>query len=142
MVMAREANYHGSTQLVSVFDKLLREHPDMEFKIDDGPVALPMSGDGIMLVLGHLIRNSASHCATEIQLEAQTNSLIVHDNGPGVSEGNRGRIFDPFFTKRRETGGTGMGLYIVFSLLQAHGAEISLALSDKGARFEVRFDVK
>ncbi len=142
MVMAREANYHGSTQLVSVFDKLLREHPEMEFKVEGGAVALPMSGDGIMLVLGHLIRNSASHGATEIQLEAQLNKLIVQDNGPGVSDGNRGRIFDPFFTTRRETGGTGMGLYIVSSLLQAHGAEISLAASDKGARFVVGFGVK
>ena len=66
----------------------------------------------------------------------------MQDNGPGVSDGNRGRIFDPFFTTRRETGGTGMGLYIVSSLLQAHGAEITLAASDKGARFEVGFGVK
>lgn len=142
MVLAREANYHGSVQLVSLFDKLMTEHPDMEFKVDGGAVSLPLSGDGLMLVLGHLIRNSALHSASEVSLAASENLLVVQDNGPGVSEGNRSRLFDAFFTTRRETGGTGMGLYIVSSLLQAHGAKISLAPSEAGARFEISFDSK
>lgn len=142
MVMAREANYHGSAQLVSLFDKLMSEHPDMEFKVEGGAVNLPLSGDGVLLVLGHLIRNSASHGATEVALHASEGLLRVQDNGPGISEGNRSRVFDPFFTTRRETGGTGMGLYIVSSLLQAHNATISLGQSETGTAFEIKFGVK
>ena len=142
MVMAREANYHGSAQLVSLFDGLTKDHPDVGFDVDGGTVSLPMSGDGLMLILGHLIRNSASHGATKVSLMAAPNVLIVEDNGPGVSAGNRSRVFDPFFTTRRETGGTGMGLYIIASLLQAHGAVIALGESKVGARFEIRFDPK
>jgi two-component system, OmpR family, sensor kinase len=62
----------------------------------------------------------------------------VHDDGPGISPGNRDRVFDPFFTTRREQGGTGMGLAIVSALLQAHGGSIMLEQSDAGARFMVR----
>jgi signal transduction histidine kinase len=142
MVMAREANYHGSAQLVSLFDKLMTEHADIEFRVEGGAVELPMSGDGLLLILGHLIRNSASHGATEVAFHAQENLLRVRDNGPGISEGNQSRVFDPFFTTRRETGGTGMGLYSVSSLLQAHNAEISLAQSDAGALFEIKFQAK
>jgi signal transduction histidine kinase len=39
--------------------------------------------------------------------------IKVADNGEGVSPNNRGRIFDSFFTTRRDSGGTGMGLAIV-----------------------------
>lgn len=142
MVVAREANYQGTSQVVSLFDALISEHPDMEFAVDGGTISLPMSRGGLMLVLGHLIRNSGLHGATKIVLNASENLLIVHDNGPGISQGNHSRVFDAFFTTRRETGGTGMGLYIVSSLLQAHGAKISLAQSDTGAQFEIRFAMK
>lgn len=50
---------------------------------------------------------------------------------------NRDRIFDVFFTTRRESGGTGMGLGIVRSLLRAHGGSIRLAPSDAGTAFEI-----
>lgn len=139
MVLARDANYRGSTQLVSLFDTLMQDHPSAVFDVEGGAVEIPMSGDGLLLVLGHLIRNSLSHGATHIKLVVSQMTLTIEDNGPGVSEGNRSRVFDPFFTTRRETGGTGMGLYIVASLLQAHGAKIELERALAGARFKITF---
>jgi signal transduction histidine kinase len=62
----------------------------------------------------------------------------VADNGEGISSGNRDRVFEPFFTTRRESGGTGMGLQIVRSMLQAHGGTIELLPSTSGAAFELR----
>ena len=59
----------------------------------------------------------------------------VTDDGVGVSPGNRARIFDPFFTTRRAEGGTGLGLGIVRALLRAHGGDIDLAESERGAAF-------
>jgi signal transduction histidine kinase len=47
-------------------------------------------------------------------------------------------VFEPFFTTRREAGGTGMGLQIVRSMLAAHGGAIQLLPSDAGAVFEIR----
>ena len=53
--------------------------------------------------------------------------LDVADDGRGVSAANRERIFEHFFTTRREQGGTGLGLGIVRALLAAHGGRIELA---------------
>ena len=61
--------------------------------------------------------------------------MTVLDNGDGVSRNNRSRIFDSFFTTRRESGGAGMGLAIVRSMLHAHGGAIRLLEYDTGAAF-------
>ena len=63
--------------------------------------------------------------------------LSVEDDGPGVSAANRERIFTPFFTTARERGGTGMGLAVVSSLVQAHDGSLSLEPSAQGARFVI-----
>ena len=66
--------------------------------------------------------------------------MLAQDDGIGIAQGNAGRVFDPFFTTRRDTGGTGMGLSIVRSLLAARGGQIDLHPSDIGACFLITFD--
>jgi signal transduction histidine kinase len=51
-------------------------------------------------------------------------TIRVEDNGPGIAPANRSRIFDAFFTTRPE--GTGMGLVIVRSVIQAHGGRLEV----------------
>ena len=58
--------------------------------------------------------------------------LAFRDDGPGIPVGDRERIFEPFFTNRRSMGGTGLGLPIIRSLLQAHHGTISLEQADGG----------
>lgn len=103
----------------------------------DGEVPLPP--EALALVLEHLAGNARAQGAGRVEVSAEADRLVVQDDGPGVSEGNRERIFEPFFTTRRAEGGTGMGLAIVARVLEAHGAEIALVPSTRGARFEVRF---
>ena len=52
---------------------------------------------------------------------------------------NREKIFDAFFTTRRDTGGTGMGLSIVQAVMASHGGSIRLLPSDAGVAFELQF---
>ncbi|MBN9304006.1 MAG: two-component sensor histidine kinase [Devosia sp. 67-54] len=93
-------------------------------------------------VFGQLLRNAAEHGASAVRIEAARDDgmlrIRVSDNGSGVSPGNRDRVFEPFFTTRREAGGTGMGLQIVRAMLAAHGGSIRLLPSDSGATFELR----
>jgi len=65
--------------------------------------------------------------------------IVVHDDGPGISEGNVDKIFESFFTTNRSEGGTGLGLSIVRSLMRAHGGDIELLESEQGAKFRLRF---
>lgn len=67
----------------------------------------------------------------------------VQDFGPGISEGNRDKIFRRFFTLRPDgaPAGTGLGLSIVQSVAQAHGAAISFDTSPNGTTFKVALPV-
>ncbi len=103
--------------------------------------AVSLGPEALKAVLQQLIRNAAEHGATLVRIDAAPSGgmlrVRVADNGTGISPGNRDRIFEPFFTTRRESGGTGMGLQIVRSMLAAHGGTIELVPSDQGAAFEL-----
>ncbi|GAB5438946.1 sensor histidine kinase [Falsiruegeria mediterranea] len=140
---AREPAYHGSCRLNDILANLQVQHPDLDLTVRGGDIALPLSGQGLQIVLTHLLDNASQHRATrltvEVTQERTTPTIRFADDGPGVSPGNQAHVFEPFFTSRRDTGGTGMGLPIVRNLLQAHGAEIALVPTDKGACFMVSF---
>lgn len=132
---AREVRYLGQTKLSVVAPGLIGP----EIVVEGANVPLPMAAAGMALVLGHLVRNAAEHGATRVVLTAQGRELRVQDNGTGISAGNRARVFEPFFTTGRATGGTGMGLSIVRNILAAHGGEIALADGPGPTCFVIRF---
>src|SRR5712671_3319638 len=78
-------------------------------------------------VLTNLFLNSVAHAfpdgkagAVDIQVRASGKDnveIIFSDNGVGMSLDVRRRAFDPFFTTRRDQGGTGLGLHIVYSIV-------------------------
>lgn len=103
------------------------------------PVAVPE--EAIETVLGVLLENSRQAGATRAAISAVAGpaavTLTVTDDGPGVAEADRERLFEPFFTSHRADGGTGLGLPIARSLLAASNGRIGLTVSEVGARFEV-----
>jgi signal transduction histidine kinase len=90
------------------------------------------------MVIAHLVGNARENGAGQVTCTMEPDCLRISDDGPGISQGNRNRIFDPYFTTNRDTGGTGMGLPIVRRMLEAHGAEIRLA-DGPGTVFEILF---
>jgi signal transduction histidine kinase len=137
LALAREPLGRGPAHVSDVVAGL-DPHPGLEITLT-GDSTLPIDAEALSAVLGHLAGNAAHHCADRLELQASGKSLIVQDNGPGIAPGNRDRVFDPFFTTRRSTGGTGMGLAIVRTMLQAVGGEIALEPSETGARFRIEF---
>jgi len=97
-------------------------------------------------VLNNLSDNSLQHGASKIKITTKLNRksnqqsifLNFHDNGSGISQSNRKRIFTPFFTTKRESGGTGLGLGIVESILKASDGKIMNQEVDSGALFIVQ----
>ncbi len=100
---------------------------------------LPISTQDLARVLTQLAGNAAAHGATTVWLSAGPQTLEIEDNGRGVRPGDRDRVFDPFFTTRRADGGTGMGLTIVRTLIEAAGGTIALRDTRDGAAFRVSF---
>ncbi len=72
----------------------------------------------------------------EVDRQHRVSRVCVDDNGPGIPDAERVRVFQPFFTTR--SAGTGLGLAIVQKIVLAHNGRVSVADSPRGgARFEL-----
>jgi two-component system sensor histidine kinase PilS (NtrC family) len=119
--------------------RLVREHPDCpaEAVIDLAGGATPMEGDEDLLhrVVSNLVLNAVQASGKGARVVVRTGRAATHelpggagienpvfltvtDNGPGIPEGLRARLFEPFVTGR--VGGTGLGLAIVQRAVEAH----------------------
>ncbi|NLL13831.1 MAG: PAS domain-containing protein [Fibrobacter sp.] len=72
------------------------------------------------------------------QLQDEENILItISDNGTGIPEANRSRIFDPFFSTRPPGQGTGLGLSISHKIIEEHGGRIFFDCIDDVTVFSI-----
>ena len=76
--------------------------------------------------------------ATRLEPAARVARITFTDNGPGVPEALRSRIFEPFYTSKPVGVGTGVGLSFSYGVVAAHGGHIALeSPRSGGARFVV-----
>ncbi|HVN36031.1 MAG TPA: PAS domain S-box protein, partial [Casimicrobiaceae bacterium] len=69
-------------------------------------------------------------------------SIAVADNGPGIPEHLRKRVFEPYFTTKPMGAGTGVGLAVSLGIVEAHGGTLTAACPlDGGAVFTIRLPV-
>jgi nitrogen fixation/metabolism regulation signal transduction histidine kinase len=115
--------------------------PSAELSLELCAAPLPVRIDTMMLkrCLDNLVRNAAQalepqppphRIVIRSERTEQYAVLEVHDNGPGISESERQRVFDPYFTTKTE--GTGLGLPIVKKVVLEHGGEIQCTSSALG----------
>lgn len=94
------------------------------------PARVAMAPETLESVLSNLVDN-ARHHAENVEIGAQRVDdrvrIEVRDDGPGISRANLPKVFDRFFTTRREEGGSGLGLAIVRVLVEAHGGRVDVA---------------
>jgi signal transduction histidine kinase len=102
--------------------------------------------DELARAVRNLLDNAARHTCSTITVElVETDNeirLVVADDGPGVPEDQRDRIFERFTrlddARARDNGGTGLGLAITHEIVVAHGGSITLD-DAPGARFVMAF---
>jgi two-component system OmpR family sensor kinase len=95
--------------------------------------------------IGNLLRNAQKYCEGEVLLSARRGAgveIAVDDDGPGIPEDERARIFEPFYrldrSRDRATGGFGLGLSIAYKAVALHGGTIRVEQSPLGgARFVI-----
>ena len=114
-------------------------------------VEAPASVDGdpelLTQMLVNLVENALRHAGPGAQVTvtvgwlARAPMLAVKDNGPGVPEAERERLFDRFYRleRSRSTPGSGLGLALVAAVAKLHGAEVSLLPARPGLEARVTF---
>ena len=94
--------------------------------------------------VGNLVKNATQAIGTkndgkiEVRLEATEKAFViaVKDNGKGIKEEDKGRIFLPNFTTK--TGGSGVGLSLTYNIVQAAGGTIDFESTEgEGAEFVI-----
>jgi signal transduction histidine kinase len=100
--------------------------------------------DELQQALFNVIRNAVQACGKHgvirIGLEEHGDSVdvLVRDNGPGIPEEHRSKVFDPFFSTKGPDDGEGLGLYIVRQIVLRHGGDIQVT-SGEGTTFTLSF---
>ncbi len=97
----------------------------------NGAQAMQLKGGGKLTITTRLIPQEESV------------ELRVQDTGEGIAPENLSKIFDPFFTTKPEGKGVGLGLAVLYGIVQAHEGEVEVASQrNEGTTFTVTLPVK
>jgi signal transduction histidine kinase len=116
------------------------------------------SRDALDRIAANLLDNACRHASTTVVVDVRAEVgaggdpgrtgavgqvlLTVTDDGPGIPEADRSRVFDRFTrlddARARDDGGSGLGLAIVRELVRLHGGQVRLTDASPGVRAEVR----
>jgi two-component system NtrC family sensor kinase len=132
--------------LVSHKLKLLNVATDVE--LDETLPELPCDASQMQQVVLNLVMNAAEatrphgagrvRVATRRGADADSVVLEVTDDGEGIPKAALDRIFDPFFTTKDDGKGVGLGLAVVYGIVESHGGRIDVrAREGRGTTFEV-----
>ena len=129
--------------LVNQEAQRLRKLGDLTVTVTAPPVRI--QGDPVQLAraLRNLVDNAARHAGGRVDLSMQILGdairVVVEDDGPGIPEADRERVFERFVrldeSRTRASGGTGLGLAIAREISAAHGGSLHVEAGAHGARF-------
>ena len=117
----------------------------------DGVEAVPLRGDPVALrrAFANLVDNAVKYgerARVHLRVSEANCVVDIDDDGPGIAEGLQDRVFEPFFraeqSRNRDTGGIGLGLTTVRSIVVDHGGTVTLRnRKDGGLRVVVTLPV-
>jgi signal transduction histidine kinase len=137
----------GSTEEVDLLALLAEEAARTDAEVSGEAVVI--RGDSRMLrrLMRNLLENARRYAgeapveASMQRIEPGAARLVVADRGPGVAEGERERIFEPFYRPpgaKESDGGVGLGLSLVRQIARRHGGDVRFVPREGGgSQFEV-----
>jgi nitrogen-specific signal transduction histidine kinase len=140
--------YHPAVSIIANLDPDLRNMKASSIHIRKVLMNLVSNASEAIVGNGNVIV-STENCflkeplAGYEQIEAGEYVLLtVSDSGPGIPESDLERIFEPFYTKKiMGRSGTGLGLAVVWNIIQDHKGFIDIKSSEKGTCFKLYFPV-
>lgn len=141
-LMPEDRDVNQIVNQVVELERVTADRRGAELEWHTGPrlVAHVDPGKIHQLVL-NLVRNAieavspGGHVGVSLRGDERVFKIAVTDDGPGIPDEIQSRIYEPFFSTK--SGGTGLGMSIVHSLVALHGGKIDLVSSPSGTRFEV-----
>ena len=109
--------------------------PDIGVTIDiPSDLVLPLDVQRMQEVFINMIINAAQAIerqgqiliAAVVNTSGQEAVIEIRDSGQGIPDKHLARIFDPFFTTKEEGQGTGLGLSVVYGIIQQHRGNITV----------------
>ncbi len=138
---------HRRYDLSTLLDSLCGDLQEMGRAVDfeDSPrCVLQGQPEAVKRALRNLIENAVNYGQrAEVTLETTRNEAVISitDQGPGIPEAERERVFEPFYrlehSRSRETGGAGLGLAIARTLIRGMGGEVRLDTGPEGQGLRV-----
>ena len=99
--------------------------------------------------LDNLLGNAAAYSGAgnqvliKLRKDTETTTLTIENTGAHIPDEAISKLFEPFYrvdqSRNRQTGGTGLGLYIVKTILDLHGAKIEIANTIQGVIVSIQF---
>ena len=99
-------------------------------------------------VVSNITRNAVKYAKSKVSISCdvsiENNRIVIEDDGTGIQEQDRERVFDAFIrldkSRNRDSGGTGLGLAIVKQIIKWHGGNVSISESTLGgAKFVIQW---
>ena len=122
---------------------------DLQFRKGNFLPSILLDAKLMRRALLNIVNNSISalsgrispHIIFETKVDGNFVALSVEDNGSGMSEEVKEKIFEPYFTTKTQ-GGTGLGLTAVLKIMNAHKAEIGIeSRKGEGTKFTFSFPI-
>ena len=140
---------------LNLSEMLQKSCREIQGRIEDGQIKLQLSvqkdfhyeGDGRLMekVFSNVLSNAVSYSppGAVIAVSLQKGTLLVENTGVHIAQEDMKCLFTPFYrvdkSRSRNTGGSGLGLYITKTILEHHGISCRMENTEKGVCFTAVF---
>ncbi len=135
-----------TVELGQLLAEVVSRYPAVRYDRPAVPLRTTGERDALGRAVANLLDNAVRHAAATVTLgvtdEGAYRRISVVDDGPGIPEADRERVFDRFTrlddARARDAGGSGLGLAIVRELVRRHHGTVTLGDAEPGLRVDVR----
>jgi signal transduction histidine kinase len=132
--------------IADALDRITLQHINMQIRYSDDPCYIMANKEKLKIAFLNIIINAVeampNNGTGELEIDISSfgpiHTIMVKDNGQGIPEENISRLFEPYFTSKRN--GMGLGLAATLNILQSHKAQIDVtSVLNEGTIFTISF---